>query len=243
MDFVLECFVGAHELSDLLDWEFNQHTRDLRRSLRSDQLYDEIVDGLANLLPQIRITLIHRWQVLLRHNRVPLSFTHRMQHHRTRLHDHLRLDMGQQLLWMWLRVRHAWVVSTAVLLVLVLHGGVVCLAATATSLMIPYISSLIANPNMMVTTSTVVLVVMPVVMVVVVMMVCSLAVRIPDISLIGMIGIRWLLSLLILLNDSKQGLEHLGKMRLRSQIIPLESTVPLRLILFPIGLVFCFFEL
>jgi len=55
--------------------------------------------------------------------------------------------------------------------------------------------------------------------------------------------IHLLVGLLVILNDTEELLEHLSQMRLRSQVVPLETAGLLGLIFFPIGFVSRLFHL
>jgi len=55
--------------------------------------------------------------------------------------------------------------------------------------------------------------------------------------------VHLLLSSLVVLDDTKQLLEHLGQVRLRGQVVPLESTSLLSLILLPVSLVTSLFHM
>ena len=49
--------VGEHVLLDLLNWELDQHTGDLRDSFVADEVLDEWEDGFTDSLLQVRVLL------------------------------------------------------------------------------------------------------------------------------------------------------------------------------------------
>lgn len=74
-------------------------------------------------------------------------------------------------------------------------------------------------------------------------MIGSLSMGISNESFGWVVGICRLLRLLILLDYAKQRLKHLSEVWLRREIVPLEATIALGLVLFPICFVFGFLEL
>ena len=56
-NFHHEVVVREHVLLDLLNWELDQHTGDLRNSLVSDEVLDEWEDGFTDSLLQVRVLL------------------------------------------------------------------------------------------------------------------------------------------------------------------------------------------
>ena len=57
LDFHDEVVIREHVLFDLLDWELDKHTGDLRDSLVTDEVLDEWEDGLTNSLLKIWVLL------------------------------------------------------------------------------------------------------------------------------------------------------------------------------------------
>ena len=57
LDLHQEVFIREHVLLDLLNWELDQHTGDLRDSFVADEVLDEWEDGFTDSLLQVRVLL------------------------------------------------------------------------------------------------------------------------------------------------------------------------------------------
>jgi len=57
LDFAYKSFVVLHVLSDLVDWEFDEHTGDLWSSLITNEGLDISIDDLSDLLLVVWVSL------------------------------------------------------------------------------------------------------------------------------------------------------------------------------------------
>ena len=215
----------THVSLDLVNWQFNEHTGDLWRLFVTDKLLDELVDGMTNLVLQVRVLRGNGWDesgslLLVSLSNGHLSWVALVVHHWL-LHwhwllNHTLMSLRHWLLFVWiasldhvvhlLTTHHTWLLLRHLL-------TWVHLLATWTSWVLT---------NVLSWRSVVVL---------------SWSSWSDVLSLIHL-----LLGSLIILNDTEELLKHLGQVRLSGQVIPLETSSLLSLVLLPISLVTSLFH-
>jgi len=225
LNLEVEVVEVTHVGLDLVERQFNEHTGDLWRLLVTNELLNELVDGVTNLILQVRILRRNGWDesgslLLVSLSNGHLSWVTLVVHHWL-LH------------WHWL-LNHTLVRWWHLLLLLgtTLHHVLLHLVATHhTRLLLlhllTWVHLLLAWTSWELTwvlswRSVVVL-------------------SWSSWSLVLSI-IHLLLGSFIVLNDTEELLEHLGQVRLRGQVIPLETSSLLSLVLLPVSLVTSLFH-
>lgn len=218
LDLEFKVVEVAHVSLNLVEWQLNEHTGDLRCLLVTDQLLDILVNGVSNLVLKMWVLWGDGWDILggiklilLGHGHlgwVDLSWHHVwllwhwLNHSLLMSLWHLRLTLHH---WCWLVTsHHTW---------LLWHLSLVHLLLAWTSLVAWALSWR---------------------SVVVVVSWLSGSV---DLNMVHL-----LVRLLVILNYTEQLLKHLSQMRLRSQIVPFESTALRGLVSLPISLVTSLFH-
>lgn len=223
LDLELQIVEVTHVGLDLVKWQLNEHTGDLWRLFVTNKRLNELVNGVSNLVLQMRVLRRNGWDEsgsLLRVSlsNSQLSWVSLVVHHWL-LHWHWLLNHTLVSLRHWLMLwttldhvlhlltaHHTWLLLN--LLTWVLH------LLTWSSWVLAWVLSWRSVVVLSWSSWSVVL------------------------SLVHL-----LLGSLIVLNDTEQLLEHLGQMRLRGQIVPLETTSLLSLVLLPVSLVTSLFHM
>lgn len=72
LDLHLKVAPVHHVLLDLIDWQLDEHTGDLRGLVVADEALHELVDATTDLLLQVRVVRVKSWDVLGRGLQVSL---------------------------------------------------------------------------------------------------------------------------------------------------------------------------
>jgi len=234
-DFVLQVVVVLHVLLDLRNWQLDEHTGDLWCFVLTDESLNELVDATTDLVFHVRVVWVQSWDVLHGLGLISLSDGHvtGVHWHLGWYHWHSLSRWWHVLLWHWLLLlllhHHLLVlvgwwhvlllhVHVLVHLLLLVHLSLVLLHVGSTHVLVVVVSTLDSSW-------------------------ASLVVLLVSSSVHVTTLVHLLVGLLIVLDDAKQLLKHLGQVRLGGQVIPLESTSLLGLVLLPISLVTGLFHL
>lgn len=228
-DLVLQVVVIAHVLFDLGNWQLNEHTGDLWCFVLTNESLNELVDATTDLVFHVRVVWIQSWDVL--HGLVLISLSDR---HVSGGHLHLAWHHWHSLGRWWHVLWWHW------LLLLLLHHHMLILVGWWHILLLHV--HVLMHLLLLVHLSLVLLHVWSSHVLVVVVSTldrswASLVVRVLSSSVHVTTLVHLLVGLLIVLDDTEQLLKHLGQVRLGGQVIPLESTSLLGLVLLPISLV------
>jgi hypothetical protein len=222
LDFELQVVEVQHVFLDLTEWQFDEHTSDLWCLLISNQSLNELINGVSNLVLQVRILRRNGWDessglLLVSLSNANLSWVALVVHHWL-LHWHWLLNHSLVSLWHWL------------LLWTTLHHMLHVLAAHHTRLLLDLLLTWV---HLLTWTSWVLSKVLSRSVVVLSWTSWSIVLSL----------VHLLLSSFIVLNDTEKLLEHLSQMRLRGQVVPFETTGFLSLVFLPVSLVTSFFHM
>jgi len=223
LNLEVEVVEVTHVGLDLVERQFNEHTGDLWRLLVTNKSLDELIDGVTNLILQVRILRRNGWEIsgsllLISLSNGHLSWVtlHHWLLHRHWLLNHTLVRWRHLLLLLWTTLHHLLLhlVATHHTRLLLLHLLTwMHLVLTWTSWELTWVLSWRS---------------------VVILSWSSWSLVLSIIHL--------LLSSLIVLDDTEELLEHLGQVRLRGQVIPLETSSLLSLVLLPVSLVTSLFH-
>jgi hypothetical protein len=226
LNLEVEVVEVTHVGLDLVERQLDQHTGDLWRLFVTNKLLHELVDGVSNLVLQVRVVWLDGRDELGSLLQVSLSDRHLcwvalVVHHLLLLLLH----------WHWLLLNHVlrhWLLLLGTAWT-TLHHVVHLLAAHHAWLLL--LLHLLTWVHLLLTWASWVLAEVLSWRSVVVLSWSSWSL------VLGLVHL--LLGSLIVLNDTEQLLEHLGQVRLRGQVVPLETTSLLSLVLLPVCLVTC----
>jgi len=206
LDLVLEIDEVRHVISDLVDRELDQHTSDLGGLLVSDKTNNVLIDAATNLLLHVRVVGVQGWDELRGLSQILLTNGHLLR--LLRHHAHVLVGLRRHLvLWHGLLLLHHSLVGWHV--ALHLHvGHVLLLTHAALVLHLLLVVHVLSHASLVVEISVVSLTLV------------ELAVS----SSVMVAHVHLLVGLLIVLDDTEKLLEHLSQVRLRGQVIPLESS-------------------
>lgn len=223
LNLEVEVVEVTHVGLDLVERQFNEHTGDLWRLLVTNKSLDELIDGVTNLILQVRILRRNGWDesgslllISLSNGHLSWVTLHHWLLHRHWLLNHTLVRWRHLLLLLWTTLHHVLLhlVATHHTRLLLLHLLTwMHLLLTWTSWELTWVLSWRS---------------------VVILSWSSWSLVLSIIHL--------LLSSLIVLDDTEELLEHLGQVRLRGQVIPLETSSLLSLVLLPVSLVTSLFH-
>lgn len=223
LDLQLKILEIAHVSLDLIKWQFDEHTSNLWRLIVSDELLHVWIDAVANLTLQVRVVGLDGWK---QSNGILLILL--CDSHLGGVHGSLVLH-GHWLLWLllhwnWWRLNHS-LLSMRHLLLAWLHHLMRRLLSWLHHLLLllgTWVHLLLNGTDL------------------VAWVLSSHASWVVSVSWV-LVLIHLLSGLLVNLNDTEQLLEHLSQVRLGGQVIPLEASSLLGLVLLPVSLVLsCF---
>lgn len=104
LDLHLEVAPVHHVLLDLVDWQLDEHTRDLWSLVVANEALDVLVDAATDLLLQVWVVWVQGWDVLGRGLQVPLLDRHVVWIHLLHLGHHWHAWSAWLLVlhWHWL---------------------------------------------------------------------------------------------------------------------------------------------
>jgi len=223
LDLELKVVEVAHVGLDLVEWQLDQHTRDLWCLFVTDQLLDVLVNSMSNLVLKMWVLWRDGWDVLGGIKLILLGHGHLgwvdLVLHHVWLDRHWLLNHSLVSLWHWVLTWLSW------------HHWLWLITSHHTWLLWHLLSLM---HWLLSWTSLVVA--------------WSLSWR----SIVVVSWLSWsvdlnmvhlLVRLLVILDDTEQLLEHLSQMRPRSQIVPFESTALGGLVPLPISLVTSLFHM
>lgn len=218
---------GGEELLDLLHWQLDEHTSDLWSLLGSNDQLHIVEDEVTNLLLQVRVSLNSGWEEFVSGELILLLWGHVSSvdhwggwwHWGTWLS---RWHLGHWHTWLWHHLLWHW-----------------CLWLVL-SLLWHWLST------HLLTTSHVVHLLHVLVLVVVSSLVVSLSHTSSTSHVVHLVSssiVHLLVHGLVLLDEGQKLLDDLGQMWLTGQVVPLESTSLLGLVVLEISLILGFLEL
>lgn len=223
LNLEVEVVEVTHVGLDLVERQFNEHTGDLWRLLVTNKSLDELIDGVTNLILQVRILRRNGWDesgslllISLSNGHLGWVTLHHWLLHRHWLLNHTLVRWRHLLLLLWTTLHHVLLhlVATYHTRLLLLHLLTwMHLLLTWTSWELTWVLSWRS---------------------VVILSWSSWSLVLSIIHL--------LLGSFIVLDDTEELLEHLGQVRLRGQVIPLETSSLLSLVLLPVSLVTSLFH-
>jgi len=223
LNLEVEVVEVTHVGLDLVERQFNEHTGDLWRLLVTNKSLDELIDGVTNLILQVRILRRNGWDesgslllISLSNGHLGWVTLHHWLLHRHWLLNHTLVRWRHLLLLLWTTLHHVLLhlVATHHTRLLLLHLLTwMHLLLTWTSWELTWVLSWRS---------------------VVILSWSSWSLVLSIIHL--------LLGSFIVLDDTEELLEHLGQVRLRGQVIPLETSSLLSLVLLPVSLVTSLFH-
>jgi len=237
LDLHVQVVPVHHVLSDLVDWQLNEHTGDLWCLVVTNDHLDELVDAATDLGLQVGVVWVEGWDVLVRGVQVSLLDWHAVwvllhAHHLVGVWHHWHAWSLRHLLLLLLLLWH-WLLLLLLLLLLNhsllwWHVHLLLLSHVRVHLLL-----LLAHVGV-----TLVHVLTHAALVAAHVILSWAPVVLASSSLVSSdVTLELLVGLLVDLDDTEELLEHLSQVRLRGQVVPLETSAQLGLVLLPVSLV------